>query len=106
LVRAAGRQQVDTLCFEHVTFIKLHLRVCNRTDASGPLRFFDGYATRGAIRAVLEVLITELSPAKWEWRVCDRYGTAIVGGFESTRPAAKYRGYRALFHLLAFSWDG
>jgi hypothetical protein len=32
-VGAAGRQQVNTLCFEHVTFIKLHLRVCNRTDA-------------------------------------------------------------------------
>ena len=37
-VGAAGRQQVNTLCFEHVTFIKLHLRVCNRTDASGPVR--------------------------------------------------------------------
>jgi hypothetical protein len=54
-----------------------------------------------AVRALLEVLITELSPTRWEWRVCDRYGTTIVGGFESTRPAAKYRGYRALFRLLA-----
>jgi len=47
----------------------------------------------------LEVLITKLSPTKWEWRVCDRYGTILLGGFESTRPAAKYKGYRALFHL-------
>jgi hypothetical protein len=50
-------------------------------------------------RALLQVLTTELSPTKWEWRVCDCCGTTIVGGFESTRPAAKYRGYRALFHL-------
>jgi hypothetical protein len=31
----------DTRCSEHHTFIKLHLRVCNRTDAPGPLRIFD-----------------------------------------------------------------
>ncbi len=57
------------------------------------------------VRALLEVLITELSPTKWEWRVCDRYGTTIMGGFESTRPAAKYRGNRALFLLLASGCD-
>ncbi len=57
------------------------------------------------VRALLEVLITELSPTKWEWRVCDRYGTTIVGGFESTRQAAKYRGNRALFLLLASGCD-
>src|SRR6202048_4729748 len=51
--------------------------------------------------AVLEVLITERRPTKWEWRVCDRDGGTIMGGFESTRPAAKYRGNRALFHLLS-----
>ena len=49
------------------------------------------------VGAVLEVLITERSPTKWEWRVCDRHGTTIVGGFEHTRPAARYRGNRALF---------
>jgi hypothetical protein len=52
---------------------------------------------------VLEVLITERRPTKWEWRVCDRYG-AIMGGFESTRPAAKYRGNWALFLLLSTRW--
>jgi hypothetical protein len=56
------------------------------------------------VRALFEVLIRKLSRAKWEWRVCDRYGITIVGGFESTRPAAKYRSYRALFHLLASGW--
>ena len=54
---------------------------------------------------VLEVLITKRSPTKWEWRVCDRQGVTIMNGSESTRRAAKYRGYRALFHLLAFGWD-
>jgi hypothetical protein len=53
---------------------------------------------------VLEVLITERRPTKWEWRVCDRSGTTIMGGFERTRPAAKYRGNRALFLLLATGW--
>ena len=32
----------------------------------------------GCGRAVLEVLITELRPTGWEWRVCDRYGTVWV----------------------------
>jgi hypothetical protein len=54
---------------------------------------------------VLEVLITKRCPTKWEWRVCDRQGVTIMNGSESTRRAAKYRGYRALFHLLAFGWD-
>jgi hypothetical protein len=62
------------------------------------------YATGGAVRAVLEVLITKRRPTKWEWRVCDRSGTTIMGGFESTRPAAKYRGNRALFLLLSTRW--
>jgi len=53
---------------------------------------------------LFEVQIVERSPTKWEWRVCDRYGTTIVGGFESTQLAAKYRGNRALFLLLASGW--
>jgi hypothetical protein len=57
-----------------------------------------------AVRAVLEVLITERSPTKWEWRVCDCQGTTIMGGFERIRPAAKYRGNRALFLLLSTGW--
>ena len=59
----------------------------------------------GCSRAVLEVLITKRCPTKWEWRVCDRQGVTIMNGSESTRRAAKYRGYRALFYLLAFGWD-
>ena len=58
----------------------------------------------GAVRAVLEVLITKRRPTKWEWRVCDRNGTTIIGGFESTRPAARYRGNRALFLVLSIGW--
>jgi len=51
------------------------------------------------VLAFLEVFVTELSPAEWEWRVCDHYGTTIMRGFESTRPAARHK--RALFLLLA-----
>jgi hypothetical protein len=37
---------------------------------------------------------------KWEWQVHDRSGSAIMYGCEHTR-AAKYKGDRALFMLLA-----
>ncbi|QHO74954.1 hypothetical protein ACH79_22255 [Bradyrhizobium sp. CCBAU 051011] len=56
------------------------------------------------VGTVLEVLITKRSLTKWEWRVCDRHGTTIMGGFETTRPAANYRGNRALFLLLSTRW--
>jgi hypothetical protein len=87
-----------------VSSAKLHLRVCKRTDVSGGRPYSILMLHNwGCGEAVLEVLIIERSPTKWEWRVCDRYGTAIMG-FESTRPAAKYRGNRALFLLLSTSW--
>jgi hypothetical protein len=95
---------VDTRRFEHLSFIKLHLRVCNRTDGLGLWTYLGRMQLEGAARAVLEVLITERSPTKWEWRVCDCQGTTIMGGFERTRPAAKYRGNRALFLLLSTAW--
>jgi hypothetical protein len=53
---------------------------------------------------VLEVLITERRPNKWEWRVCDRQGATIMNGFGTTRRAARYRGNRALFLLLSTRW--
>jgi hypothetical protein len=89
----------NPLCFENLTFIKLHPRVGNRTDGLGHVRILM-VRNWGAVGAVLEVLIIERRPTKWEWRVCDRYGT-IMGGFESTQPAAKYRGNSALFLLLS-----
>jgi len=83
---------------------KLHLRVCNRTDGWDLWAYLDVMQLGDAVRAVLEVLITERSPTKWQWRVCDCQGTTIMDGFESTRPAAKYRGNRALFLLLSTRW--
>ena len=81
------------------------LTVGKRTDGSRQVGYFDGTQLGDVVRAVLEVLITKQSPTKWEWRVCDRQGATIMNGFGSTRRAAKYRGYRALFHLLAYGWD-
>jgi hypothetical protein len=81
------------------------MTVGKRTDGSGQVADFDGTQLGDAYRAVLEVQVTKQSPTKWEWRVCDRQGVTIMNGFESSRRAAKYRGYRALFHLLAFGWD-
>jgi hypothetical protein len=37
----------------------------------------------------------------WEWRVCDQSGVALSKGREKTRAAARYRGYQAMFLLLA-----
>jgi hypothetical protein len=88
--------------FDHCTFIKVRVRVQKRTDALGPVRILM-VRNWDVIRALLEVLITKRS-RKWEWRVCDRHGTTIMGGFESTRPAARYRGNWALFLLLSTRW--
>jgi hypothetical protein len=57
-------------------------------------------------RAMFEVVIFKRGPTRWEWQVCDRKGNAIMRGWEHTRPAAKYRGDRALFLLLAAANDG
>jgi hypothetical protein len=79
---------------ESVSEQTLRARACILT-----VRNWDGF------RAMLEVLITERRPTKWEWRVCDRQGLTILNGFGTTRRGATYRGNRALFHLLAFGWD-
>jgi predicted lipid carrier protein YhbT len=50
---------------------------------------------------MLEVVIIERSPIKWEWQVCDRHGATIIHGCEKNRRAAKYCGDRVLFLLLA-----
>jgi len=50
---------------------------------------------------MFDVVIIKRASAKWEWQVCDRQGTILMHGWEDTRRAAKYRGNRALFLLLA-----
>jgi hypothetical protein len=92
---------VKTRSSPRVTLIRLHLTVWKRTDGSVSVDIF--IDTTG-VWAVLDVVITERSPTRWEWRVCDRQGSTIIGGFESTRPAAKYNGNRALFLLLSTGW--
>jgi hypothetical protein len=57
-------------------------------------------------RAMFEVVIFKRSPTRWEWQVCDRKGNAIMRGWEHTRSAAKYRGDRSLFLLLAAANHG
>ena len=48
---------------------------------------------------MFEVVLT-YRQRKWEWRVCDRLGKAILEGLESTRDEAKYRAERGMFLLL------
>jgi hypothetical protein len=38
------------------------------------------------------------------WQVLDANGKMIAAGREKTRPAARYRAYRALFLVLATGW--
>ena len=40
----------------------------------------------------------------WDWQVHDQNGSMIARGREKTRPAARYRAYRALLMLLATGW--
>jgi hypothetical protein len=51
---------------------------------------------------MLEVVVKKRGRSRWEWRVLDSSGNAVMGGWEDSRPAAKYRGERALFMLLAY----
>jgi hypothetical protein len=46
------------------------------------------------------VIIEKRGRWRWEWRVCDRGGRAVVHGWEQSRNEAKYRRQRALFQLL------
>ena len=50
---------------------------------------------------MFDVVIIKRRPTKWVWQVRDRNGTILMHGWEPTRRAAKYKGDRALFLLLA-----
>jgi hypothetical protein len=50
---------------------------------------------------MFEVQIKKNGQSRWGWRVLNSLGQTIMGGWEYSRPAAKYRGERALFLLLA-----
>jgi hypothetical protein len=49
--------------------------------------------------ALLEVKLTALAPAKWEWQVCEGE-TTILSGRETSRETAQIEGDSALFFLL------
>jgi len=49
---------------------------------------------------MMEVTVTKRRRS-WEWRVHDYNGTLLMHGRERSRPAARYRGNRSLFLLLA-----
>jgi hypothetical protein len=48
---------------------------------------------------LFEVVVKKRS-RRWRWRVCTAAGDVLMQGFESVRPAAKYKAERALFLLL------
>jgi len=49
---------------------------------------------------MFEVILRKRGRTRWEWRVCDSTGREIMQGWEMSRPAARYKGERALFLLL------
>jgi hypothetical protein len=50
---------------------------------------------------MLEVAVKKRGRSRWEWRVFDSSGKAVMSGWENSRWAARYHGARALFLLLA-----
>jgi hypothetical protein len=50
---------------------------------------------------MLQLMLIDRNRRGWEWRVCDQSGVVLSKGRERTRVAARYRGYRAMFLLLA-----
>ena len=49
--------------------------------------------------SVFDLVLTKRGRT-WQWSVCTIEGAAVMVGSESSRPAAKYQAYRALFLLL------
>ncbi len=49
---------------------------------------------------MFEVTLRKRGRTRWEWRVFDGTGREIMRGWETSRPAARYKGERALFLLL------
>jgi hypothetical protein len=49
---------------------------------------------------MFEVTLRKRGRTRWEWRVCDTAGREIMRGWETSRPASRYKGERALFLLL------
>jgi hypothetical protein len=59
----------------------------------------DKVATTMPNLSVFEVFLNKRGRA-WTWRVCTTSGNVVMRGSESSRPAANYKAYRALFLLL------
>ena len=49
---------------------------------------------------MFELTTRKRGRTRWEWRVCDNTGRAIMQGWESSRLGARYKAERALFLLL------
>jgi hypothetical protein len=49
---------------------------------------------------MFELATRKRGRTRWEWRVCDSTGRAIMNGWETSHLAARYRAERALFLLL------
>ncbi len=84
----------------HVTSVASVIGISLKLGRTAPicLNLFARHCTN---LVMLEVVLTKRGRSGWEWRVLNSSGKAVMGGRESSRPAAKYQGERALFLLLA-----
>jgi hypothetical protein len=68
------------------------------------LSWLKGFLRGGDILASCSKwVIRNHSPIEWEWQLRDEGGIVLSHGLEETRAAAKYKGARALFHVLLIS---
>jgi hypothetical protein len=49
---------------------------------------------------MFEFVLRKRGRTRWEWRVCNSAGRAIMHGWETSRAEARYKAERALFLLL------
>ena len=76
--------------------------ICPMGDAGAALLVCETGKEQGTKRVgMFEVILTRRKRFGWRWQVCDQSGKIFAGGFERTRPSAKYHGERALFFLLS-----
>src|SRR5215472_7469112 len=71
----------------------------DRTGRTGSAAFFAQEPLRVIPPTVFDVRIVP-QRRRWKWQVCNQFGSVLLHGWETSRPAARYRGYSALLLLL------
>ena len=111
LAGARGRAQ-DHSVSAYLTLksgVVTNQRVCSRTPAPRRRRancvcFFGNNRPLAVLRAAMLEFVIFKRRRNFCWQVRDQTGKMVATGRESSRPAARYRAYRALFLVLSTGW--